>query len=168
MQEANRARAQQIKQLGIQLDSIEHQRDAGAADAAEPAARQRAGRQERGGQRRSAARTASRARSTSTPQAALGSRAGARHHRLRARRRKIAGARFTVLSGAGARLSRALINFMLDLHTREHGYREIEPPFLVNTRVAASAPATCRSSSGSVQDRRRLGSLSRFRPPKCR
>ena len=46
---------------------------------------------------------------------------------------KIAGARFTVLSGAGARLSRALINFMLDLHTREHGYREVEPPFLVNT-----------------------------------
>jgi seryl-tRNA synthetase len=45
---------------------------------------------------------------------------------------KIAGARFSVLSGAGARLSRALINFMLDLHTREHGYREVEPPFLVN------------------------------------
>jgi seryl-tRNA synthetase len=34
--------------------------------------------------------------------------------------------------GAGARLSRALINFMLDLHTREHGYLEVEPPFLVN------------------------------------
>src|SRR5207237_4569022 len=46
---------------------------------------------------------------------------------------KLAGARFTVLSGAGARLSRALINFMLDLHTREHGYREVEPPFLVNS-----------------------------------
>jgi seryl-tRNA synthetase len=45
---------------------------------------------------------------------------------------KLAGARFTVLSGEGARLSRALINFMLDLHTREHRYREIEPPFLVN------------------------------------
>src|SRR5205823_9263428 len=46
---------------------------------------------------------------------------------------RIAGARFSVLSGAGARLSRALINFMLDLHTREHGYREVEPPFLVNS-----------------------------------
>jgi seryl-tRNA synthetase len=46
---------------------------------------------------------------------------------------KLAGARFTVLSGAGARLARALINFMLDLHTREHGYREVEPPFLANT-----------------------------------
>ena len=45
---------------------------------------------------------------------------------------RIAGARFSVLSGAGARLSRALINFMLDLHTKEHGYREVEPPFLVN------------------------------------
>jgi len=46
---------------------------------------------------------------------------------------KLAGARFTVLSGAGARLSRALISFMLDLHTREHGYLEIEPPFLANS-----------------------------------
>ena len=46
---------------------------------------------------------------------------------------RISGARFSVLSGAGARLERALINFMLDLHTREHGYREIEPPFLVNS-----------------------------------
>jgi seryl-tRNA synthetase len=45
---------------------------------------------------------------------------------------RMSGARFSVLSGAGARLSRALINFMLDLHTREHGYREVEPPFLVN------------------------------------
>jgi seryl-tRNA synthetase len=45
---------------------------------------------------------------------------------------RIAGARFSILSGAGARLERALINFMLDLHTRDHGYREIEPPFLVN------------------------------------
>lgn len=41
-------------------------------------------------------------------------------------------ARFAVLMGAGARLERALINFMLDLHTREHGYTEVEPPFLVN------------------------------------
>ena len=45
---------------------------------------------------------------------------------------RMSGARFAVLSGAGARLERALINFMLDLHTREHGYREIEPPFMVN------------------------------------
>ena len=44
---------------------------------------------------------------------------------------KISGARFAVLKGAGARLARALINFMLELHTREHGYVEVEPPFLV-------------------------------------
>jgi seryl-tRNA synthetase len=45
---------------------------------------------------------------------------------------KLAGARFTVLKGAGARLSRALSGFMLDLHTREHGYEEIFPPALTN------------------------------------
>jgi seryl-tRNA synthetase len=45
---------------------------------------------------------------------------------------KIARARFAFLLGAGARLSRALIDFMLDVHTREHGYREVEPPFMVN------------------------------------
>jgi len=44
---------------------------------------------------------------------------------------RMSGARFSVLMGAGARLSRALIDFMLDLHTREHGYTEVEPPFLV-------------------------------------
>ncbi|HVG35888.1 MAG TPA: serine--tRNA ligase [Pyrinomonadaceae bacterium] len=45
---------------------------------------------------------------------------------------KIAAARFSILNGAGARLSRALINFMLELHTREHGYTETLPPFIVN------------------------------------
>ena len=45
---------------------------------------------------------------------------------------KMSGSRFSVLMGAGARLARALINFMLDLHTREHDYLEVEPPFLVN------------------------------------
>jgi seryl-tRNA synthetase len=45
----------------------------------------------------------------------------------------MSGARFSVLLGAGARLSRALIQFMLDLHTREHGYTEVEPPFLVSS-----------------------------------
>jgi seryl-tRNA synthetase len=45
---------------------------------------------------------------------------------------KMSGSRFSVLMGAGARLARALINFMLDVHTREHGYLEVEPPFLVN------------------------------------
>jgi seryl-tRNA synthetase len=45
---------------------------------------------------------------------------------------KIAGSRFAILNGAGARLSRALVNFMLDVHTTEHGYTETLPPFLVN------------------------------------
>src|SRR5213080_2595093 len=45
---------------------------------------------------------------------------------------KIAGARFAILNGAGSRLERALIDFMLDLHTREHDYRETLPPFIVN------------------------------------
>ncbi len=45
---------------------------------------------------------------------------------------KIAAARFAILNGAGARLSRALVSFMLDLHTREHGYQETLPPFIVN------------------------------------
>ena len=45
---------------------------------------------------------------------------------------KITGARFTVYRGLGARLQRALINFMLDLHTREHGYTEVMPPLLIN------------------------------------
>ena len=45
---------------------------------------------------------------------------------------RMAGARFAVLMGAGAKLERALINFMLDLHTGTHGYTEVEPPFLVN------------------------------------
>jgi seryl-tRNA synthetase len=46
---------------------------------------------------------------------------------------KITGARFAVYWGIGARLERALINFMLDIHTREHGYTEVLPPFLINS-----------------------------------
>jgi seryl-tRNA synthetase len=45
---------------------------------------------------------------------------------------KIAGARFVLTMGAGARLERSLINFMLDTHTRKHGYQEVLPPFLAN------------------------------------
>ena len=49
-----------------------------------------------------------------------------------ARGAKIAGSRFTLYKGAGAFLERALINFMLDLHINEHGYKEVLPPFIVN------------------------------------
>jgi len=48
---------------------------------------------------------------------------------------KMTGARFVLYKGLGARLERALINFMLDLHTKEHGYKEILPPFMVNSRA---------------------------------
>jgi len=48
---------------------------------------------------------------------------------------KLAGSGFPVLVGSGARLARALIQFMLDLHTREHGYIEIEPPLLVRREI---------------------------------
>jgi seryl-tRNA synthetase len=47
---------------------------------------------------------------------------------------KVAGARFAVYWDLGARLERALINFMLDVHTHEHGYREVLPPFLINSQ----------------------------------
>ncbi len=131
VQEANRARGQQIKQLGFQLDSIDHQRTAAVLNLPNlPHASVPVG--------KSAAdnvlvRRAGEPRTfdfTPAPHWDLGPSLGIIDFE---RGTKLAGARFTVLSGAGARLSRALINFMLDLHTREHGYREIEPPFLANT-----------------------------------
>ena len=62
---------------------------------------------------------------------------------------KISGTRFYVLKGAGARLQRALISFMLDLHTREHGYTEIYPPAMVR--------GGCGLSAGDSRAARRLG-----------
>ena len=47
---------------------------------------------------------------------------------------KITGSRFPLLAGAGARMERALISFMLDIHTKEHGYQEIVPPFMANSK----------------------------------
>ena len=52
---------------------------------------------------------------------------------------KLSGTRFYVLKGLGSRLQRALINFMLDLHTREHGYQEVYPPFMVKREVMVSS-----------------------------
>jgi len=48
---------------------------------------------------------------------------------------RLAGARFSLLKGFGSRLSRALINFFLDLHTQRHGYTEVLPPFMVNSKA---------------------------------
>ena len=144
VQEANRARAQQIKQLEVRLDAIEHQRTQALLALPNLPHAERARRPKRRGQRRSAAsRRAADVRFRT--QAALGSRPALgiidfeRAHEIR-------GARFSVLSGAGARLSRALINFMLELHTREHRYREIEPPFLVNSATLTRHRPVCRSS----------------------
>jgi seryl-tRNA synthetase len=131
IQEANRERAQQIKQLGVQLDSIEHQRNnallalPNLPHASVPVGKTAAENVEvrRHGQPRQFD-------FEPKPHWDLGPDLGIIDFE---RGTKLAGARFTVLSGAGARLSRALINFMLDLHTREHGYREVEPPFMANT-----------------------------------
>src|SRR5712692_1120682 len=130
VQEANRARAQQIKQLGFQLDSIEHQRTVAVFNLPNlPHPSVPAG---KSAEDNVEVRRVGEPRAfdfTPAPHWDLGPALGIIDFE---RGTKIAGARFTVLSGAGARLSRALINFMLDLHTREHGYREIEPPFLAN------------------------------------
>ena len=131
VQEASRARAQEIKQKGILLDSIEYQRTAAVMNlpnlphASVPVGRSAADNVEvrRVGEPRTF---------DFTPQSHwdVGPALGMVDFE---RGTKLAGARFAVLTGAGARMSRALINFMLDVHTREHGYREIEPPFLANS-----------------------------------
>jgi len=130
IQEHNKLRSAQIKQLEVQLGSVEHQREVALLTLPNlPHASVPIG--------KSAAENVEiRKHGTPrqfdfTPQAHwdLGPALGIIDFE---RGTRIAAARFSVLSGAGARLSRALINFMLDLHTREHGYREVEPPFLVN------------------------------------
>ena len=57
---------------------------------------------------------------------------------------KLTGARFAVYWDMGAKLERALMNFMLDLHTREHGYTEVLPPFMVNAE-SMYGTGNCRS-----------------------
>jgi seryl-tRNA synthetase len=129
--EASKQRAQQIKQLGIQLDGIEYQRTQALLTLPNlPHASVPVGATE-------AENVEVRRHGTPRvfdfepkPHWDLGPALGIIDFE---RATKIAGARFSILSGAGARLSRALINFMLDLHTREHAYREIEPPFMVNS-----------------------------------
>ena len=129
--EASKQRAQQIKTLGVQLDSIEHQRDTALEQlpnlphASVPVGKSSADNQEvhRHGEPRTF---------DFEPKAHwdLGAALGIIDFE---RATKMSGARFAVLTGAGARLERALTAFMLDLHTREHGYTEVQPPVLVNT-----------------------------------
>ena len=131
IQEANRQRAHQIKQLSVELDLIEQRRNHGLLivpnipHESVPVGKSAEDNKE--------VRRVGTPRAFSfTPQAHwdLGPALGIIDFE---RGTKIAGARFTVLVGAGARLARALINFMLDLHTKQHGYTEIEPPFMANT-----------------------------------
>jgi seryl-tRNA synthetase len=137
VQEANRARSQQIKQLSVQLDAIEQQRNRALLllpnlpHATVPVGASAAENLEvrRHGEPRPFD-------FTPQPHWDLGPALGIIDFE---RAVKITASRFAVLSGAGARLSRALIQFMLDLHTREHGYREMAPPFMVN---AASLQGT--------------------------
>src|SRR5918993_2244506 len=127
---ANKARAQQIRQIEIQVDQVEHQRAAllmtlpNLPHASVPVGASAAENVE--------------VRREGSPRAfdfeprphwELGPALGILDFE---RATKMSGSRFAVLLGAGARLARALINFMLELHTREHGYTEVEPPFLVN------------------------------------
>ena len=128
--EANKARGQKIKQLEIELDGVEQQRTRlmtglpNLPHASVPVGRSAAD--------NVVVRTWGEPRAFDfEPQAHwdLGPQLGIIDFE---RATKIARARFAVLMGAGAQLERALINFMLTLHSGEHGYTEIEPPFLVN------------------------------------
>ena len=78
-------------------------------------------------------------RNSISSQAALGNRRKRQEFWISASATKITGARFAVYKSWGARLERALANFFLDVHTREHGYTEILPPFLVNTASLTGA-----------------------------
>ncbi|HEY7500907.1 MAG TPA: serine--tRNA ligase [Vicinamibacterales bacterium] len=127
---ASKARAQHIRQLEIQLDQTEQQRAAllmtlpNLPHATVPIGRSSADNQEvrRNGEPR-------RFDFDPKPHWELGAALGILDFE---RATRMSGARFSVLMGMGAKLARALINFMLDVHTREHGYTEVEPPFLVN------------------------------------
>ena len=127
---ANKARGQQIKQLEIELDAIEQQRSAllmtmpNLPHESVPLGK--------------SAEDNVEVRRVGVPRAFdfepkphwdLGPALGILDFE---RATRMSGARFCVLMGPGARMARALINFMLDVHTRAHGYTEVEPPFLVN------------------------------------
>jgi seryl-tRNA synthetase len=128
--EANRHRAQQIRQLGVELDQVEQQRTnllmslPNVPHASVPVGKSDAD--------NVVVRTWGEPRQFDFEAQAhwdLGPALGILDFE---RATRMSGARFSVLLGAGARLSRALTDFMLDLHTREHGYLEVVPPYLVN------------------------------------
>jgi seryl-tRNA synthetase len=130
---ANKARAQQIRQLEIQSDQVEQQRSAllmtlpNVPHASVPVGA--------GAEQNLEVRRHGEPRAfdfTPRPHWEIGPALGVLDFE---RATKMSGSRFAVLMGPGARLARALINFMLELHTREHGYVEVEPPFLVNAEA---------------------------------
>jgi len=131
IQEANRQRSQQIKQLGIELDTVEQRRNRGLLAIPnithESVAVGKSSDDNVEVRRHGTPRTFD---FNVQPHWDLGPALGIIDFE---RGTKIAAARFSVLIGAGARLARALINFMLHLHTAEHGYTEVEPPFMVNS-----------------------------------
>jgi seryl-tRNA synthetase len=128
---ASKARGQHIRQLEIQLDQTEQQRTAlllalpNVPHASVPVGRSAEDNQEvrRHGEPRVFD-------FEPKPHWDIGAALGILDFE---RATRMSGARFSVLMGDGARLARALINFMLDLHVSEHGYQEVEPPFLVNS-----------------------------------
>src|SRR3954452_22049273 len=127
---ANKARGQQIRRLEVELDQVEQQRTAllmtipNVPHSTVPIGASAADNKEvrRHGEPRAMD-------FEPRPHWELGPALGILDFERAAR---MSGTRFSVLMGAGARLARALINFMLELHTREHAYTEVEPPFLVN------------------------------------
>jgi seryl-tRNA synthetase len=128
--EANRQRAQQIRQLGIELDQVEHQRTnllmalPNLPHASVPIGKN--------ADDNPVVRTWGEVSKFDFDPLAhwdIGTALGILDFERAA---KMSGARFSVLLGAGARLSRALADFMLDLHTQQHGYVEVLPPYLVN------------------------------------
>ena len=131
IQETSRARNQQIKQLSVELDLTEQRRNRGLLNlpniphSSVPVGKSTDDNYEY--HRRGTPRVFD-----FTPQAHwdVGPALGIIDFE---RGTTVAAARFSVLVGDGAKLARALINFMLALHTTEHGYTEVEPPFMVNT-----------------------------------
>lgn len=128
--EANRQRSQQIRQLGIELDQVEQQRSIilmglpNLPHSSVPIGKNEAD--------NVVVRTWGEPATFDFEPLAhwdLGPALGILDFE---RATKMSGSRFSLLLGAGARLSRALTDFMLDLHTREHGYLEVVPPYLVN------------------------------------
>ncbi|MEO8077156.1 MAG: serine--tRNA ligase [Acidobacteriota bacterium] len=130
---ANKARSQRIRQLEIELDGVEHQRSSllmnlpNLPHSSVPVGASAEDNKEV--RRHGEPRTFD---FEPRPHWEIGPALGIIDFE---RATRMSGSRFSVLIGAGARIARALINFMLDLHTREHGYVEVEPPFLVNAEA---------------------------------